>query len=375
MQRRLNLIVLAHLWALAPLALLWFLAPQWRGGSTPAAVRELTFLAALCALYLIARTWLALTGRLPALRPLWPFVDVVLITVGLVLVRNPNDALFALYFIPLVSAVATLSTAQTFGLTAAAAAGYLLVIQLSGELWSVRTLFRIAIIAVMASLYGWVIKTVSLFERAAERAEYQAQLAREIHDGVQHLLVTLGLRLELASRLLTEAPQRAEQILAAERETARRAMDELRYLVRRLRSVPQADLATALRTQIVAVAERWPFDLDVVAASTIPRLTPAAEHAVVRVIQECLTNVARHAQARHVEVRVETSDQTLRCSVRDDGSGFDPALVDGGGLAGLRERVAAAGGTIDIHSRPGQGTTVSATFPVPQESAWTRSAS
>ncbi len=375
MQRRLNLIILAHLWVLAPLALVWFLAPAWRGGSPPGTLRELTILAGVTAAYLVARTWLTLTGRLPRLRPLWPFVDVVLITAGLAFVRNPNDALFALYFIPLASAVASLSTPQAFGLTGTAAVGYLLVIQLSGELWSVRTLFRVVILAVMASLYGWIIKTVSRFERAAERAAYQAQLAREIHDGVQHLLVTMGLRLELASRLMAEAPQRAEQILAAERETARRAADELRYLVRRLRPAPQADLATALRTQIAAMADRWPFDLEITAASSLPRLTPAAEHAVVRVIQECLTNVARHAAARKAEVRVEATNGTLRCTVRDDGSGFDPARIDGSGLAGLQERVRAAGGTLVIQSQPGAGTTITATFPVPQGQRWMPSAS
>jgi len=131
--------------------------------------------------------------------------------------------------------------------------------------------------------------------------------------------------------------------------------------------VPPADLATALRTQITAKAGRWPFDLDVVAAPTLPRLTPAAEHAVVRLIQECLTNVARHAQAQHARVRVEPADGTLRCVVWDDGAGFDLAQVEGGGLAGLRERVAGVGGTLEIHSQPGQGTTVTATFPVRQE--------
>ena len=86
----------------------------------------------------------------------------------------------------------------------------------------------------------------------------------------------MGMRLELAARLVTEAPDRAAHILMAERETARRAADELRYLVRRLRAAPQADLAEALRTQIAAMADRWPFDLEVTAASELPRLAPAA---------------------------------------------------------------------------------------------------
>lgn len=364
MQRRLNLIILAHLWALAPLALIWFLVPAWRGGSTADVGRDLAVLAIAAAVYLLIRTWLTLTTRPQRVHLVWPFIDVAFVTAALVILRNPNDALFALYFIPLASGVASVSTGHAIGLAAAAAAGYLLVIQVSGELWSVRTLFRIGIIGAMASLYGWIVRTVGLYERAAERAEFQRLLAREIHDGIQHLLVTMGMRLELAARLVTEAPDRAAHILMAERETARRAADELRYLVRRLRAAPQADLAGALRTQIVAMAERWPFDLEVTASPSLPRLSPAAEHAVLRIIQEGLTNIARHARASRAEVRVEPADGHLRCMIRDDGVGFDPARTNGGGLAGLRERVQAAGGTLDIQSNPGAGTTVTATFPL-----------
>lgn len=365
MQRRLNLIILAHIWVLMPLALIWFLVPAWRGGESPGVTRQLSVLAIVVTAYLLIRTWLTLTSTLTQVRPVWPFIDVTLITAALVLVRNPNDAMFALYFIPLASAVAVLPTGVAIGLAGAAAAGYLLVIQVSGELWSVRTIFRIGIIAIMASLYAWIVRVVGLFERAAERGEFQAQLAREIHDGIQGLLVTLTQRLELAAWLLPEKPGPAREIVAAERETARRAIDELRYLVRRLRADPRADLATTLRSQIGATADRWAFDLHVTAAPALPRLSPATEHAIVRLIQECLTNVARHAQAQHAEVRVEAVDGTVRCTVTDDGSGFDPAKVDGGGLTGLQARVEAAGGTLEIHSQPGRGTTVRATFPVP----------
>ncbi len=375
MQRRLNWIILAHLWALTPLAVIWFLWPAWRGDAAPDLVRALAILLGITAGYLVVRTWLTFTSGLRGLQVLWPFLDVALITAALVLVRNPNDALFALYFLPLASAVAALSTRQATALAAAAAVGYLLVVAASGDLWSVGSTFRVAILGVMASLYGWIVRTVGLYERAAERGEFRAQLAREIHDGVQHLLVTLGLRLELAGQLFPDAPERAAQIIATERETARQAADELRYLVRRLRAAPATELGTALRTQIAALAERWPFDLQVVAAPTLPRLTPAAEHAVVRVIQESLTNVARHARAQHAEVRVEAEQGTLRCTVRDDGAGFDPARVTTGGLAGLRDRVAAAGGTFAIQSQPGRGTTVTATFPLPEAPTWIRSAS
>lgn len=366
MQRRLNFILLAHLWALAPLALLWFFVPAWRGG--PVDVSPGVSAVALAATgYLVVRTVLTVTVRRPQLHLLWPFIDVGFITAALIVLRNPGDGLFALYFIPLASAVALFSSTLAFALAAFTAAAYLVVVQVSGGLWATPTLYRVTILAIMASLYSWIVRTVGQFERAVERAEFQRQLSREIHDGIQHLLVTLGIRLELASRLVTESPQRAQQILAAEQETARRTADELRYLIRRLRTAPTADLASVLRTQIAAMADRWSFDLEVSVPSTLPRLSPAAEHAVLRTIQESLTNIARHAQASRADVQVAVADQVLRCTITDNGRGFDAAHGAEGGLAGLRERIQATGGTLDVQSAPGRGTTVTATLPLPRK--------
>ncbi len=366
MQRRLNFVILAHLWVLAPLALLWFLVPAWRGNSAQVP-QDVSLVALATGGYLVVRTAFTLTVRRRRLHLVWPFIDVGLITATLIALRDPNDALFALYFIPLASAVALFTSELAFALVATTAAAYLVVVQVSAGLWSIATLYRVAILAVVASLYSWIVRTVGQYERAVERAEFQRQLAREIHDGIQHLLVTLGIRLELASRLVAEAPDRARQILAAERDTARHAADELRYLVRRLRAAPQVDLAAALRTQIAAMADRWSFDLELTAPPVLPRLPAAAEIAVLRTIQESLTNIAKHARASRAEVRVTVADRTLRCIIADDGVGFDPAQITEGGLAGLRDRVEAAGGTLEVRSTPGKGTTVTATFPQPRQ--------
>lgn len=246
-------------------------------------------------------------------------------------------------------------------------AAYLAATIVSGVPWTIGMVYRIVMLALMSSLYWLIIRVVTTYVRSAERGEYRAELSREIHDGVQHLLVTLGTRLELARHLVREAPGRAEQILAEERETARRASDEMRYLVRRLRAAVQhSDFAAALRTQIAAIADRWPFALDVDVPPTLPRLSPKAEHAVLRVIQESLTNAAKHAQASRVAITISTQDGHLRCAIADDGTGFDPASANGAGLIGLRERVQSADGTLEVSSEPGRGAMVVATFPVPK---------
>lgn len=377
LQRRLELIILAHVWAIAPLALAWFLVPAWRGPHVMRDLRAIAALAAVGTVYIAVRTWRTLRAWKPRYNMVWPYVDVLLITAALAILRDPTDALAMVYFLPLASAVASGSLANLLGLTAVASAGMLLVIVSAEVPWTVSIVYRLVAIGVVASVYGWAIKTVARYERAAERADYQNELAREIHDGIQYLLAAIGARLELARRLVTEDPGRAEQILGEEGETVRRAGDELRYLVRRLHAeAQQMDLAAALRQQVAAMADRWAFTVDVSIPARLPRLIPQAEHAILRVIQESLTNAAKHAQARHVDVQFLVADGTLQCAIRDDGVGFDPDAAaradEGGGIPRLRERVVAAGGTLAVRSARGQGTTITAAFPIRETEPWRR---
>jgi signal transduction histidine kinase len=235
-------------------ALLWFLKPAWRGPGAPAHATPLSVIALLAVVYLLVRTWYGFRTTVYRANALWPYIDILFITAALIAVGNPTDHLAVLYFLPLASGVATLSVSHVAALASSAVAAYALVIVLTASPWSIGLVYRLIIIGVMASLYTWVIRMVTASERTAERAEFQRDLAAEIHDGIQHHLITLGARLELAHRLLTEAPARAAQILVQEREAARRVADELRYLVRRLRTgvFRRDDLASALRLQVAA---------------------------------------------------------------------------------------------------------------------------
>jgi signal transduction histidine kinase len=227
-------------------------------------------------LYLVFRTWATVRSWHPQLRLVWPYVDVIFISAGLIVLRDPTDALGLVYFVSLASAVAAGRLLNLVGVAGAATAGLFLVIIRSDVPWTVSMVYRLIVIGVMASIYGWVIRTVALYERAAERAAYQKDLAREIHDGIQYLLAAISARLELADRLVVENPGRAQQILTEEREAVRRAGDELRYLVRRLRAeAQQTDLATALRRQVASLAGRWAFDVEMDVPDRLPRLSPA----------------------------------------------------------------------------------------------------
>ena len=117
------------------------------------------------------------------------------------------------------------------------------------------------------------------------------------------------------------------------------------------------------------VAARWSAQTGVpVRVATPPAVgvaRPEVEVALLRVVQEALTNVARHAGARSVVVELGYPGAQVRLAVRDDGAGFDPSAVPAGfGLEGMRERLAALGGELTVSSAPSAGTTVRARVPV-----------
>jgi signal transduction histidine kinase len=181
---------------------------------------------------------------------------------------------------------------------------------------------------------------------------------RDLHDGAQQRLVALTMRLEQARGT---AAGSAALIDAATAEL-RAAISEVRLLARGLRPpiLDEAGLAAAVES----LAERTPLPIDV----DIPerRFSPAVEAAAYYVIAEALTNVTKYAGASHAVVGATADDATMSVSVADDGrGGADPEL--GSGLQGLRDRVAAIGGTLVVSSPPGGGTVVTAVIPLARE--------
>ena len=140
----------------------------------------------------------------------------------------------------------------------------------------------------------------------------------------------------------------------------------LRALLLELRPVvlEDAGLIPALEELCSAYQERLGVTID---ADLDPvQLPPPAEHAVLRVVQEALANAVKHAQPTRIRLRLHQQDGQLAVTVSDDGAGFDPAHAwdrHGLGLGLMRERVAELGGTLQLDSTPGQGTTVQILLP------------
>jgi signal transduction histidine kinase len=195
--------------------------------------------------------------------------------------------------------------------------------------------------------------------RAVEAQEAErARVARELHDESGQVLTALALHL----RALEEdvGPGEIRDRIAEMRRSLAAASSSLRELATRLRpsAVDAHGLQDAIEEQAAAL-RRTGLTVDVDLRGVTPDLSAEVQTVMFRVVQEALTNVARHSEAHIASVVVSAQDGRLRLVVEDDGQGFDPlAPTSRLGLAGIRERVELLGGRLRIESSPGAGTAV-----------------
>jgi PAS domain S-box-containing protein len=209
----------------------------------------------------------------------------------------------------------------------------------------------------------------------AEEAE-RRRLARELHDQLGQHLTAFALGIAEARRL-GAAGQPADARLAQLEELARMMTADARYLALELRP-PELD-DVGLESALATYAEQWSARYGVATevtvtgdAATVP-LPPDTGTAIYRIVQEALTNVAKHAAATHVSVLLDKPDGHVRLVVEDDGRGFDVAATTERvkaerrlGLGSMRERAALVGGTLEVEASDGGGTTVYVQVPLAQ---------
>jgi signal transduction histidine kinase len=208
-------------------------------------------------------------------------------------------------------------------------------------------------------------------ERESGRLAERQRLARDIHDTLAQGFVSIVLQLQAAEGELPAGADAARRHLELARRTAGDNLAEVRRLVWDLR--PEQLRAASLGEALGRLTDRLAEETGVTATTTVtgtPRsLSPDAEVTLLRVTQEALANVSRHARAGRVALTLSYMDGEAALDVRDDGAGFAPdadgAGPNGGlGLRGMRERVEALGGRLAVESTPGGGTTVAATVPL-----------
>jgi signal transduction histidine kinase len=186
--------------------------------------------------------------------------------------------------------------------------------------------------------------------------------ARELHDetlqGLAALRVLLSSSLQKSADM-EETVRQAVAHITTEIESLRNLITELRPA-----ALDELGLTPAIESLVARTRSVEGLEVELNIELGEDRLEPEVESTVYRLVQEALTNVAKHGQATSVIVSLVERDLMVEVSVRDDGVGFDPSVPTSGfGLAGMRERAALASGELEITSSPGEGTTVRATIP------------
>lgn len=196
--------------------------------------------------------------------------------------------------------------------------------------------------------------------------EERNRLARDLHDTVKQQVFATTMQLAAASALIDQDPAAAKQHLQEARGLANSARDELGVLIGQLRPLALSgrSFADALRDYAADWSRQTRVAMNAQVADD-PALDPAAEQALLRVVQEALANVARHSAAKAVDLSYGPAGDGACLVVADDGQGFDlEAIKKGVGLDSMRERVSALGGALTLEARPGGGTRLTASLPV-----------
>lgn len=201
--------------------------------------------------------------------------------------------------------------------------------------------------------------------------EERARLARELHDSISQSMYAATMYAEAAHRLLAGGrTDVAADHVAEARDAAVQALREMRLLIYELRPGPLLELGLVgtLRERLAAVEQRAGVRATLVAGDGVDQLPPAVQEALYGVACEALNNTLKHAGAATVAVTIAAIADEIVLEVCDDGCGCDPAAAAGGGglgMRGMRERLAAVGGTVVVDGAPGGGTRVCARVPWP----------
>ena len=240
------------------------------------------------------------------------------------------------------------------------------------------------------ALAGWLLAVVTAAEayrfrseRAAatrasrqidqrrEQSEERLRVARDLHDVIGHNISLINVQASMGLDLMDSRPEQARAALSAIKSASKEALEELRTMLTTLRR--DDDVAPRSPTrglehlpELVELTRSAGLSVEVTVAGKAPQLPAAVQQAAYRIIQESLTNVARHAGQARVTVRVSYDDGDMHVEIDDDGTArhdVAPAMGTGSGITGMRERAAVLGGELCAGFRPGGGFRVSARLP------------
>ncbi|MGH2403426.1 MAG: sensor histidine kinase [bacterium] len=399
-RRRLDLLILIHLWVLMPLALLWLLAPALRTPGAAFDPRVVGAMIAGAAVYLLIRTVLTLGSSASGFKVVWPYIDVTLITLALGLLRDPTDALLLLYFIPLASAAASLNFTRVSVLAGYTLVGYLLVVAASGTVWTIGLIFRLLSIAVVASLYGRMVRLVTaellhanrrLGEASSHKSAFLASMSHELRTPLNAILgyveliqdniygeISPGIR-----DILQRVQRNGSHLLGLINDVLNLSKIEAGQLTLTIEDCSLKDVVQTVTTAMEALASEKRLALTTSVPDDLPAWRGDARR-ITQVLMNLVGNAVKFTEAGEVRIRVAVADSQFVVSVADTGPGIPggdrerifeefqqahtPATrAKGGtglGLAISRRLVELHGGRIGVDSTPGKGSTFWFTLPV-----------
>jgi signal transduction histidine kinase len=209
-------------------------------------------------------------------------------------------------------------------------------------------------------------------DQRRHQSEERLRVARDLHDVIGHNISLINVQASMGLDLMDSQPEQARAALSAIKTASKEALEELRTMLTTLRrddDVAPRSPAPGLERlpELIELTRAAGLSVEVQVVGKAPPMPAAVHLAAYRIIQESLTNVARHAGPARVTVRVTYDDADVRVEIDDDGtarSGRASAIGTGNGITGMRERATALGGNLSAGFRPGGGFRVSARLPV-----------
>ena len=321
----------------------------------------------------LAYVLVGVCGAALLLRRWWPLATLAIVTAGLavyILRDYPGGPIY------LIGLVALFSYASARERRAGYLAAVAMVVLLGGLRYAVDpgfgvddlALVGLSAVAVLAAdaMRGRRERVASRLERRL--AEDRLQIARDLHDSVAHSMATINVQAGVAAHVIDRHPEQAAAALEAIRVASRDVLDELAAMLSVLRDeTPAARHPTPDLTSLEELVEssgRAGLHVDLQVSGDLDAVPPAVSTAAFRIVQEALTNVARHASTDEAVVTVaRRPDGQLDAEVIDQGRGVAAASNGGRGLQGIRERATTTGGRSTIGPRPGGGFVVSVSWP------------
>ncbi|MDI6814851.1 MAG: sensor histidine kinase [Dehalococcoidales bacterium] len=205
-----------------------------------------------------------------------------------------------------------------------------------------------------------------IFAQELERKKW----ALEVHDRITQSLIDIHWRLQACRRKLAKHPQKAQRDMDEIENLVAESITEAKGLIDELRPSVLDDmgLAAAVRKYSHRIEEGNSLSVRLLVDEELGRIPSEIETAAYRIIQEALNNIRKHAKASHAEVEIWKKENNLIVRISDEGCGFDIGAVntegDNWGLIGMQERAKVVGGSLEVRSAPGKGTTISLKIPI-----------